>query len=57
MFVKAIAVVDFLQVKLELVVGGDGDIRMDKGTPIIIEALLECHEVLVGIPFCVVFLL
>ncbi len=54
---KAIAIVDFLQVNLELVVVGNGDIRTDKGMLIMVEALPECCEVLVGIPFCVVFLL
>jgi hypothetical protein len=40
---------------LELVVGSDGDIRTEEGTLIIVEALPKCCEVLVGIPFCVVF--
>jgi hypothetical protein len=56
MLVKAVAIVDFLQIKLELVVVFDGDVRSDEGTLIIIEALPKCCEVFVSIPFCVVFL-
>ncbi len=56
LLVEAVAIVDFLQIKLELVVVGNGDVRSDKGTLIIIKALPECREVFVSIPFCVVFL-
>jgi hypothetical protein len=41
---------------LDLVVVGDGDIRLDKGALIIIKALPKCREVFISIPFCVVFL-
>ncbi len=56
LLVKAVAIIDFLQIKLELVVLGDGDVRSDEGTSIIIKALPECREVFVSVPFCVVFL-
>ncbi len=56
LLVEAVAIVDFLQIKLELVLVGNGDVRSDKGTLIIIEVLSKCCEVFVSIPFCVVFL-
>ncbi len=52
-----IAIIDFLQIKLELVIIGDGDVQPDEGMLIIVKALPECREVLVSIPFCVLFLL
>jgi hypothetical protein len=56
LLVKAVAIIDFLQIKLELVVVSDGDVRLDEGTLIIIKALPECREVFVSVPFYVVFL-
>jgi hypothetical protein len=56
LLVEEVAIVDFLQIKLELVIVGDGDVRSDKGALIIIEALPECRKVFVSVPFCVVFL-
>jgi hypothetical protein len=56
LLVEAVAIVDFLEIKLELVAISNGDVQSDKGALIIIEALPKCREVFVSIPFCVVFL-
>ncbi len=56
MLVEAVAIIDFLQIKLELVVVSNGDVQSDEGALIIIKVLPECRELFVSVPFCVVFL-
>ena len=51
LLVEAFAAVDYLQIKLEFVVVSDGDVRSDKEALVVIEALSECGEVFVGVPF------
>ncbi len=41
LLVKAVAVIDLLQIELEFVIVGYGDIRLDEGLLIIIELLPE----------------
>jgi len=57
LLVEAVAVLDFLQIKLEFVVVGDGDVRSDEGALVVIKALSKCGEVFVGVPFGVVIFL
>ena len=57
LLVEAVAVVDFLQIKLEFVVVGDGDVRSNEGALVLVEALSERGEVFVGVPFGVVIFL
>ncbi len=50
-----VAVVDFFQVKLEFVVIGNGDVRSNESTLVVIEALSKGREVFAGVvPLCVV---
>ena len=48
LLVKAIAVVDLLQVKLEFVVIGNGDVRSHKGALVVVKVLPEHGEVFVS---------
>jgi hypothetical protein len=55
LFVETVDVVDFLQVELEFVVIGDGDIRSHKRTLVVIESLSEGRQVFDSVlPFHVV---
>ncbi len=56
LLVEAVAVVDFLQIKLEFAIVGDGDVQSHEGTLVVVEALSERGEVFVGVPFRVVIL-
>jgi hypothetical protein len=50
-----VAVVDFYQVKLEFVIIGDGDIRLNESALVAVEALSKGREVFVGVVLlCVV---
>ena len=55
LFVKAVAVIEFLQVELAFVVIHDGNIRSHKRALVIVNALPKRHQVLDGVvPLCVV---
>jgi hypothetical protein len=55
LFVETVDVVDFLQVELEFVVIGDGDIRSHKRALVVIESLSEGRQVFDSVlPFRVV---
>ncbi len=57
LLVEAVAVVNFLQIKLEFVIVGDGDVRSNEGALVVVEVLSERGEVFVGVPFGVVIFL
>ncbi len=52
--VKVVAVVHLFEIKLELVLIRNHDVRADEGSLVVIEALAESGKVFVAIPFCVV---
>jgi hypothetical protein len=55
LFVETVDVVDFLQVELEFVVIGDGDIRSHKRALVVIESLSKGRQVFDSVlPFRVV---
>ena len=57
LLVESVAVVDFLQIELEFVVVGDGDVRPDEGALVVVEALPKRGEVFVGVPLRIIRLL
>jgi hypothetical protein len=51
---EVVAVVHLLEVKLQFVLVGDGDVGADEGALVVIQALAERGEMFIAIPFCVV---
>jgi hypothetical protein len=52
--VEVVAVIQLLEIKLELVLIRDRDIRADEGSLVVINALAKSDKVFVVVPFCVV---
>jgi hypothetical protein len=43
LLVEAVAVIDLLQIELEFVIVGYGDVRSDEGSLIVVKPLPECR--------------